>query len=403
MLVYVCLCQEIGKNISINTKQYKTREEPVYTTLIQPKDVNLAPSPFKHYDSDHDSFGYKSIKLSQTPTGRVSNVSGFDSPSRPKFEPIDKYSSTASSYNQYNQYSEQQNQYQYDQQQQHVYKPKPISAQHVSPYQSGPEPYHQPLLTETSNRMQVREQTDHSQRFVNVSQNRRVLQYDRSLPHLATPSEFVPEELRDDRPANIPRPSVSRSCSMPRSYDRVLTPMEFDTVPAQMPSKIDVSSISRQLRSDDSYQTQQARDSYSMPRTRMTPNRITRDDIGVGGTSWRRGELSDKWNNRQLQQHQQEQWQQEQQWQQKQQQWQHQNQWQQQNQYQNTPIKPILKRGPASGDASQFYRNESSVSQYGMLCYFVIISSFGFVQGLFLFLFFYFVPSRHHLYSAFWF
>lgn len=363
----------------------------MYTTLIQPKDSNLAASPFRPYDSDHE-FGYKSLKLSQTPTGRFSNVSNFrspvETPSRPKFEPIDKYSTT-SKVEQFNQYSQQQN-LQQQQQQHQLYKPKAISAQQIAPFKSDDQysqqtqyyrgvasvPQHLPSVArETSNRMHVHEHTDHSRRVVDLSQTKRVYQFDRNFRHLATPHEFVPEELRDG-PVHIPRPSVPRSSSVPRSYERILTPMEFDTVPPQMPSKIDLTPI--KCRADDSYQTQTL-DRYSK-RSTYVPAR-TRDDIGIHSSHGGQYSESHRWNSQRQQwesQQQNQQWQNRQQqlqqkWQNQQQQQQQQewkNQQQQQQQWQSPNAnKPILKRSPGGTDSSQFYRNESKVSQHGKLYY----------------------------------
>lgn len=149
---------------------------------------------------------------------------------------------------------------------------------------------------ETKNVMQMHESTESSQRVVNMQQTKRVIHFDhpqqqqqhqqpQSLPlepfpysaspaqgrrtptHLpppATPTKFIPGEFREsDYESEVegariqplwspygdgmargyrrvaPPQSGGRSCSLPRTYERVLSPMEFDRGP-EMPSKIHV-------------------------------------------------------------------------------------------------------------------------------------------------------------------
>ncbi|KFB35630.1 hypothetical protein ZHAS_00002508 [Anopheles sinensis] len=141
------------------------------------------------------------------------------------------------------------------------------------------------------------------------------------------PGRFTPGEYRDSdgyesdgtriRPLWTPNPSDSdephyrsvrpnfqqhpRSTSLPRQYERIQTPMEFDTLPVQMPSRIDVSteaahqrsqSLSRQTiettqttmttqtTSTETLKTQTL-DRYGSKRLATTPVPNTRDDMAV--------------------------------------------------------------------------------------------------------------------------
>lgn len=155
-------------------------------------------------------------------------------------------------------------------------------------------PIHNAIATETSNSMHMKESTEKSHRVVNITQTRRVINLDNSkskefdqnlepfpftpdlqntssprprvtLPPTPTPTKFIPVGFRESdyesdadsskiRPRWTPNPSDTdephfrsvrppqqgRSTSVPRSYERVLTPMEFDTQPVRMPTKISV-------------------------------------------------------------------------------------------------------------------------------------------------------------------
>uniref|UniRef100_A0A6P4EL74 Muscle M-line assembly protein unc-89 n=1 Tax=Drosophila rhopaloa TaxID=1041015 RepID=A0A6P4EL74_DRORH len=147
------------------------------------------------------------------------------------------------------------------------------------------------VATETKNVMQMHESTESSQRVVNMQQTKRVIHFDSPqeqrdqqivepfpyspatsrtpsrqshLPPPATPTKFIPGEFREsDYESEIegariqplwspygdgltkgfrrvaPPQGAGRSCSLPRTYERVLSPMEFDRGP-EMPSKIQV-------------------------------------------------------------------------------------------------------------------------------------------------------------------
>lgn len=87
---------------------------------------------------------------------------------------------------------------------------------------------------------------------------------------LWTPNPFDEHDLRY-RPV---RPSLhgGRATSVPRSYERVMTPMEFDHGPI-MPSKIDV------LAERDLYQTQTL--DRSAAKKAKTKSKVTQDDITI--------------------------------------------------------------------------------------------------------------------------
>lgn len=164
-------------------------------------------------------------------------------------------------------------------------------------------PMHVPhMATETKNSMQMKESTESSQRVVNMQQTQRVMHYDtqnynnsygpqyqqpleqfpysptpspRGTPGRqrcappATPTKFVPGKFHDSGYSNeVDKVRIAplwtpqghsgplryrhvdapqgRSTSLPRTYERVLSPMEFDRGP-EMPVKIqvDVNTIRR--------------------------------------------------------------------------------------------------------------------------------------------------------------
>jgi hypothetical protein len=138
------------------------------------------------------------------------------------------------------------------------------------------------------------------------------------VPPPPTPTKFVPGEFKESdydseientriRPVWTPNPSdsdephyrrvrppsqQSRSSSLPRSYERVLTPMEFDTHPVQMPSKIKIQSPSLKtpqqyfnspLYRDQSSKTQTL-DRHVTKKTTTTQPYRTTDDISIRNT-----------------------------------------------------------------------------------------------------------------------
>ncbi|XP_062127950.1 titin isoform X1 [Drosophila sulfurigaster albostrigata] len=165
---------------------------------------------------------------------------------------------------------------------------------------------------ETKNVMQMHESTESSQRIVNMQQTKRVIHFDNQqqqqqqqqymqplepfpyspagsrtpsrqshLPPPATPTKFIPGEFRESdyesevegariQPLwspygdgltkgyrRVAPPQGGRSCSLPRTYERVLSPMEFDRGP-EMPSKIhvDVNTLLKEQRGGSTVTTQ---------------------------------------------------------------------------------------------------------------------------------------------------
>jgi titin len=211
-------------------------------------------------------------------------------------------------------------------------------------YNSGPQqttyytavagqPVHNAIAHETSNTMHMKESTETSHRVVNMTQTRRVISLDGKkeeklepfpftpvqsqgfmrptrVPPPPTPTKFVPGEFRESdydselegakiRPVWTPnqsdhedlhfrhvRPPSSRSSSVPRSYERVMTPMEFDTGPVIMPTKIKMDSPSlktpQQFFTSSMYRDQTKTQTLdrSTVRKHQTHN-VTRDDINI--------------------------------------------------------------------------------------------------------------------------
>lgn len=264
------------------------------------------------------------------------------------------------------------------------------------------QPVHNAIAHETSNTMHMKESTEKSHRVVNITQTRRVISLDGSkkeeklepfpyspetpiyqqrtrVPPPPTPTRFVPGEFRESdydseldsariRPVWTPNPSdnedlhyrhvrppSSRSSSVPRSYERVMTPMEFDTAPVMMPTKIKVESPS--LKTPQQYFTSalyrdQNQKTQTLDRSstkKYQTQNVTRDDIGhryapmVDHASHQINNMNSAFKNKAQQfvkevitdrQH-----------------------------------KPILKRPNSvnEGSGAQAYREESRVSQYGEL------------------------------------
>lgn len=334
----------MSKNISINTKQIKLNDQPILepmpftavTSTPIKSSVRIPPPPspskfikgefresdyesdydrkiapiWRPTDSDSEPVSYKSIRpVLSTPISRpTSQISEgfspmpptvfdqppkFDGPPRPKFQPIEKPRITTPTQKPAAQ---------------HLFKPTPVipkaqpQQQPMRPQQppqfstqfytavAGP-PQH--IASETRNQIQLRESTESSKRVVNMTQTKRVIQFEAnqsnfeerraSFPYTvsepapsrmfnrvappATPTKFVPAEFHDSeytsvvdstriRPLWTPNqsdseqepqyrsvnaPQMIRSASMPRSNSqcgRVQTPMDFDNKPVELPSKI---------------------------------------------------------------------------------------------------------------------------------------------------------------------
>lgn len=190
------------------------------------------------------------------------------------------------------------------------------------------QPVHNTVATETSNTMHMKETTENSHRVVNISNTQRIVSLEPTIrvkpvelepfpyspettsgvkinqrvPPPPTPTRFVPGEFRDSdydseiensriRPIWTPsqnesgekhyrrvRPPSSRSASVPRSYDRVMTPMEFDTLPVEMPTKITIDSPT--MKSPQQYFTSAA---Y---RNTIHKKQASRDDSHITSTNY---------------------------------------------------------------------------------------------------------------------
>lgn len=192
------------------------------------------------------------------------------------------------------------------------------------------QPVHNAIAHETSNTMHMKESTETSHRVVNMTQTRRVISLDGSkkeeklepfpftpvqsqgymrptrVPPPPTPTKFVPGEFRESdydselegakiRPVWTPnqsdneglhfrhvRPPSSRSSSVPRSYERVMTPMEFDTGPVIMPTKIKIDSPS--LKTPQQFFTSSMYKTQTLDRSsvkKQQSHNVTRDDINI--------------------------------------------------------------------------------------------------------------------------
>uniref|UniRef100_A0A336ML28 CSON001463 protein n=1 Tax=Culicoides sonorensis TaxID=179676 RepID=A0A336ML28_CULSO len=207
-----------------------------------------------------------------------------------------------------------------------IYHSEPVSRTFYTAVAGVPQHLSNAVATETSKHMQMKESTEKSQRTVNVTHTRRVIALDdhqkmhreeklepfpytappvsmktrQRVPPPPTPTKFIPGEFRESdyesevesariRPLWTPnpfdehdvryrpvRPSLhgGRATSVPRSYERVMTPMEFDHGPI-MPSKIDV------LADRDLYSTKtQTLDRSSIKKSK-SKSKVTQDDITI--------------------------------------------------------------------------------------------------------------------------
>ncbi|XP_063701950.1 titin homolog isoform X2 [Culicoides brevitarsis] len=208
-----------------------------------------------------------------------------------------------------------------------VYHSEPVTHTYYTAVAGVPKHLSNAVATETSKHMQMKESTEKSQRTVNVTHTRRVIALDdhqrmhkeeqklepfpyqappvsmrtrQRVPPPPTPTKFIPGEFRESdyesevdnariRPLWTPnpfdehdlryrpvRPALhgGRATSVPRSYERVMTPMEFDHGPI-MPSKIDV------LAERDLYtNTTQTLDRAALKKSK-SKSKVTQDDITI--------------------------------------------------------------------------------------------------------------------------
>ncbi|XP_065086402.1 titin isoform X2 [Ochlerotatus camptorhynchus] len=160
--------------------------------------------------------------------------------------------------------SYQQQSFQQQQEQQHHVSFPPVETAPALYYTSvTAQPVHSTIASETSNTMHMKETTETSNRVVNMSQSQQVVNLESANQFMAqnagrfTPGEYRESDYESDgsriRPLWTPHPSDSdephfrsvrpqfkqpRSASVPRSGEHIQTPMEFDTGPVLMPSKI---------------------------------------------------------------------------------------------------------------------------------------------------------------------
>lgn len=262
---------------------YEGRIPPIWGADGEPSYRPVRPvlTPLQHHQR---------YRKSPTPPTEFDHPPQIHGPSRPKFEPIEKFiSETQKS------------------QQSVVFKPKPVSAANVTDlvvakqpiilqpgtppeigYSPGPKktqyykstvsaPYTNAIQTETSNVVHFDESTENSYRTMSVQQTHKVIKFGdqykqesklepfpfqvepeqrrraTSVPPPPTPTKFVPGEFRESdyeseveitkiKPkwspvgeTDIPHyrkvraPATIRSSSVPAPKERVVTPMEFDT------------------------------------------------------------------------------------------------------------------------------------------------------------------------------
>lgn len=257
----------------------------------------------------------------------------------------------------------------------------------------------------------MQEHTESCHRVVNMSSTKRVIEFDRQqqqheqhqqytgyddsleplpfkaattytqrpkLPPPPTPTRFIPAEFRDSdydsemesiriRPVWTPNqadndgpyfrsvkaPTPSRSVSVPRNYERILTPMDFDNGKPEMPSKIHISPVTSPQFYGDQFKTQTL-DRY-VTKKKSNAWKQTQDDIEItSGAAPQYCYQPSGGRRHEAQQYD----------------YRHQHRdFVDSNSsvdYVQQPIKPILKRAQSVTDSSSHaYRDESRVSQHG--------------------------------------
>ncbi|KRT85808.1 Immunoglobulin, partial [Oryctes borbonicus] len=204
------------------------------------------------------------------------------------------------------------------------YAPGPQKTQYYKSTTSAP--YHNAIQTETSNVMHFNEATEHSRRTVSLQQTTKVIKFgdqsketlqyktdtDRQRykgPPPPKPTKFIPGEFResdyesevesvrikakwvptgsdteDIHYRKVRPPPITRASSVPTPQERVCTPMEFDTRPPEMPSKISteshISEISKRFGETKSSQITKSSDFAlqpgSPPEYGYVPEKITK-------------------------------------------------------------------------------------------------------------------------------
>lgn len=276
--------------------------------------------------------GRSTLGRTPTPPTEFDRPPTIEGPPRPKFQPIERLEKPKSvPHTQVVRPKPIQARPIYTQSRSHderiqreIYASEPVTRTYYTGV-AGP-PMHNAIATETSKSMQMKETTEKSQRTVNVTHTRRVISLDERrqqhqqngeqklepfpyqpppvsmrtksrVPPPPTPTKFIPGEFRESdyesevdaariRPLWTPNPyeqdpqyrpvhppQSGRSTSVPRNYDRVMTPMEFDQGPI-MPSKIDV------LSDRNLYKTQTLDRSIAKKQKQFSKT-TTQDDIEI--------------------------------------------------------------------------------------------------------------------------
>lgn len=257
---------------------------------------------------------------------------------RPKFEPIEKCQTTSTSERFRKITSDHQHQVFKPKplQAKQCSRSKSPNNQPTQYYTAtaGPPFHNQNIATETSSHMEMREATESSKRIVNISSTKKVIQFDQhhaqntfeqhrepfvqspapftgrpKLPPPPTPTKFIAENFRESdydseiesikiRPMWTPNPDSEaenkryRRVSAPTTpgrasasrtnthFERILTPMEFDVGPVEMPSKISPSPIAQYNIPQASYKTQTL-DRFRSKKKFNSRGTTSQDDINI--------------------------------------------------------------------------------------------------------------------------
>lgn len=328
------------------SSDYETRTQPMWRPSSAQSDKTYKPVTPNLSNQTPQNFSSQ-FKTPPPPSAFETPLQYSGPPSRPKFEPIEKMqvhqtkkvenkqrvfkpTPVTPARNSFNSVTENSS-HQSNESKSYYYNSGPQSTTYYTAVAG--QPVHNAIAHETSNTMHMKESTETSHRVVNMTQTRRVIALDGKkeerlepfpfvpvqsqgfmrptrVPPPPTPTKFVPGEFRESdydseiegakiQPLWTPsqsdneslhfrhvRPPSSRSSSVPRSYERVMTPMEFDTGPVLMPTKIKMDSPSlktpQQFFTSSMYhdQTKTQTLDRSSVRKQQTHN-VTRDDINV--------------------------------------------------------------------------------------------------------------------------
>lgn len=291
------------------------------TEHIQYKPVRplLTPTPVG-YD------GRSTLGRSPTPPTEFDRPPTIEGPPRPKFQPIERQKEMTVPHTQVLRPKPIQAKPLYTQSRSHdervhreVYTSDPVTKTYYTAIAGTP--VHNAIATETSKTMRMKESTEKIQRTVNVMHTHRIISLEdksnshyeklepfsytappvsmctrQRVPPPPTPTKFIPGEFRGSeydselegriRPVWTPNPDNQepyfrsvrapqggRATSVPRSYERVMTPMEFDHGPL-MPSTVD------NFADTDYYNKTQTID-RSLSRKEKSTKSTTRDDIDI--------------------------------------------------------------------------------------------------------------------------